>query len=329
MILLAFSLTASAAGDTGDGDPEEESEAATVQAATSSLFQPGVLLQSIASLESEAPDGNNGFTLAKARVNVIGQVEGGWDYLVQTDFASSLSLLDARIRYGSNARLGITTGMYKVPFSREWLTSAAKIDFVKRSQVVSALSPKRDVGLTVRATPGNAFKLRAGIFNGNGRSLTGNDNNRLLYVTRIEYAPGQPTNLLTTGVNLSYNQAGKTPDDHRQLLVGADLRTTLQSFLISAEAIYAEQTHSTTADIRSFGYHVTAGYTLSTELFQQVLLRLDRYSPDVEADALTLIVAGYNINPVDVVGVQLNYVFPTHNRPFDHHQLLMDLQFAW
>jgi phosphate-selective porin len=330
-ILSIGSLNAGAVSDSSDDSDEEPAESvSTAQAVTGPTFQPGLLVQSVADFATESAAGTNGFSLAKARVNLTGTLNGGWNYMVQTDFAASPSLLDARIRYRPTAAIGVTTGMYKVPFSREWLTSAAKIDFVRRSQVVAALSPKRDVGVTVAASPGEALSLQTGVFNGNGRSLSGNDNNRFLYVARLETNLRGITESLTLGGNLGYNDGSNPTTDPSQLLAGGDLRLTPGRMLVSAEAIYGEQSGATGADIHSFGYHLTAGYTLSSEVFQQLLVRWDRYTPDADTDrSTTLLIAGYNVNPTDVIGMQINYIVPTGQQAFERHQLLIDLQLVW
>jgi len=60
-------------------------------------------------------------------------------------------------------------GLFKSPFSHEFLTSAASLDFVRRSQVVSALAPARRIGAQLRgALGGGLIAYRLGVFNGNG-----------------------------------------------------------------------------------------------------------------------------------------------------------------
>lgn len=325
LLLITCLSLSTAFADSGEENTRSEDEDPAPQAVVGPSFRPGLLIQSIADFQSEASGGQNGFSLAKARLNVTGQVDGSWDYLVQTDFANSLTLLDARVRYQADSPFGVAAGMYKVPFSQEWLTSAARIDFVKRSQVVSALSPKRDVGVTVTTRLSSVVSLHTGLFNGNGRSLSGNDNNRFLYVARMDAAPTQSLNI---GANIAHNQGSDRPGDIEQLLLGGDIRFTPKAFLLSGEAIYGEQTHSAAANLQSFGYHVTAGYTLPTELMQQILLRWDQFTPDLDKSRSSLFVLGYNVNPSDVIGIQVNYLMPT-DQALQQHQLLVDLQLAW
>ena len=64
--------------------------------------------------------------------------------------------------------LHITGGKFKLPASPEWLTSAAKTDFVERSLVVDALAPSRDWGGQLS---GDVKKVTymLGVFQGDGQ----------------------------------------------------------------------------------------------------------------------------------------------------------------
>lgn len=65
--------------------------------------------------------------------------------------------------------LHITGGNMKLPVSPEWLTSAAKTDFIERNLVVSALAPGRDWGVKLS---GDIQKVtyQLGVFAGDGRT---------------------------------------------------------------------------------------------------------------------------------------------------------------
>src|SRR5438477_4492455 len=64
--------------------------------------------------------------------------------------------------------LHVAAGNMKVPVSPEWLTSAAKTDFVERNLVADALAPGRDWGVKVAGDVRHvAYQL--GLFKGDGR----------------------------------------------------------------------------------------------------------------------------------------------------------------
>jgi phosphate-selective porin len=65
--------------------------------------------------------------------------------------------------------LHITGGSMKVPVSPEWLTSAAKTDFIERSLVVDSLAPGRDWGVKLSGDI-DKVNYQFGVFKGDGRT---------------------------------------------------------------------------------------------------------------------------------------------------------------
>jgi len=82
-------------------------------------------------------------------------------------------------------------GQFKVPFYREFLTSAARLQLVERSIVNREFSLDRDIGASVLGglTSGYHISYLAGVFNGDGRNGTSVDSN-LLYAGRIQLGLG-------------------------------------------------------------------------------------------------------------------------------------------
>jgi len=64
--------------------------------------------------------------------------------------------------------LHILGGKFKLPVSPEWLTSAARIDFIERSLVVDSLAPGRDWGVQVGGDVKKVTYL-LGVFKGDGQ----------------------------------------------------------------------------------------------------------------------------------------------------------------
>ena len=63
----------------------------------------------------------------------------------------------------------IDVGQFKSPFSYEFLTPSQSIDFVNRSQVVTALAPGRQLGAQIGFEWSEGrYGARVGVFNGNG-----------------------------------------------------------------------------------------------------------------------------------------------------------------
>src|SRR5258708_12532260 len=57
----------------------------------------------------------------------------------------------------------------KLPVSPEWLTSAAKTDFIERNFVANALAPGRDWGVELSGDV-NKVAYQLGVFKGDGRT---------------------------------------------------------------------------------------------------------------------------------------------------------------
>ncbi len=91
----------------------------------------------------------------------------------------------------------IKVGQYKAPFGFEQLSSDTKLFTLERSQVTSALTPERQIGVQIWGKPfANVFPEQkdlltyyAGIFNGNGRNITVNDNDEYMFAGRLEMQP--------------------------------------------------------------------------------------------------------------------------------------------
>ncbi len=75
----------------------------------------------------------------------------------------------AELRFGKGLRL--RGGHFKVPVSPEFLTSAAKTDFVERTMLASDLGPGRDFGLMAHGEV-KRLHYQVGVFGGDGWSHT-------------------------------------------------------------------------------------------------------------------------------------------------------------
>ena len=159
------------------------------------------------------------FRLRRARIQVTGDFAENFDFKLEGEFAQSdeaLTIRDASGRLlGSNAtrtafggldifanwhrypELQIKVGQYKAPFGLEQISPDPKLFTAERSQVTSALTPERQVGVEIWGKPfTNALPEQkdlltywVGMFNGNGRNITVNDNDQYMYVARLELQP--------------------------------------------------------------------------------------------------------------------------------------------
>jgi phosphate-selective porin OprO/OprP len=124
----------------------------------------------------------------------------GWVYTkdltydFQLNFADSANVLeDAAVNYDftkGRKTFQVRGGQYKVPFGRQELTSSGSQQFVDRALVTNRFARGRDIGLQLWGTPA-AGKLdwRVGIFNGNGRTVSRNDNDSFQTNARLTFQP--------------------------------------------------------------------------------------------------------------------------------------------
>lgn len=295
-------------------------------------FNLGLVTQVVGTLQFDPEEAVNGFSIGAARLHLRGNLDGGFNYFLQTEFVSGNPLLDARLGYQFSETVGIHAGQFKAPFSAEFLIGAPNIDFINRSLVASTLVPGRQIGV---ALSGNnteqTFTYSIGAFNGNGRSLAGNDNNSFLYAGRLAAYPGLSSGSLEVGINIAFSEDGTSPGSVNRLLFGGDFRFSQGPLLLSGEAIYGdiEPESSFAVAVNPFGYQATLGYMLEPNI-HQVLLRLDGLNTDlVDDDDLHFLIFGYNYWPTQVFEIQVNYLLPLHDADIGNHGILVNFQVSF
>lgn len=288
------------------------------------------LFQTVFEYQSERiNDSNNGFILENMRMGISGRLDQKWCYQALVNFVQEPALLDANLSYHLTKTLKLKAGRFKAPFSKEYLTSAASIDFVNRSQIVSNLAPGRQVGFQMSGLflhPSLSFYI--GIFNGNSDELKSNDNQSFLYAGRVSFITGSTDggDRFEMGVNVA-----RSKDDELDMndlffsgirqLVGGDIRLNVCSLLFAGEYIYAdfEGKHIQ-------GYYTTIGFSLTKK--SQILLRYDSMDNETLPESTNLFILGFNLNPTDVIGLQFNYIFNEDFLRFKYNQVLINLQMS-
>ena len=291
----------------------------------------GALIQTVGQVTFDPPSsgsGTNQFNVATTRLKLSGGGSSGFRYMAQTDFTRSLVVLDARIGYRFAPSATLRAGLFKAPFSGEFLTSAANIDFVNRSRVVSSYAPNRQVGASLYGETEGPVGYEVGIFNGNGRTLSGNDNNRFMYTGRLTFSPELQTGSLEIGTNVAFSEDAYAGFRGSRTLVGVDARFERGPLLVSGELIRAELDPTGVSEREPLGYHLTAGYA-PVPGRHQLLVRLDQIDHDTLTDTPTQLVFGYNLFATEAYGLQLNYVLPFGDgADTGDHRILANFQVA-
>ncbi|HKB17315.1 MAG TPA: porin, partial [Planctomycetota bacterium] len=165
-------------------------------------------------------------------------------------------------------------GQFKVPFSRQELTSAFKQQFVDRSFVTDAFAPGREPGAMVHgAMEDGVFEYAVGAFNGDGQNVNANDDNAVRWAGRVAVNPFGP---------VPYSEG--------------DLERTEEVLLgIGVNAMFNPIRGATDADVQSFGIDgilLTGGLSVQGELY---LRRADLENGPTADDSGSYIQAGYLI----------------------------------
>lgn len=143
----------------------------------------------------EQGDDVGSFRIRRAKTKFEGWVyDKALTYELQLNWPdTSNPLEDANVNYDvSRGRKAfqIKAGQFKVPLGRQELTSSGSQQFVDRALVTNRFARGRDIGLQLWGTPvGGKLDWRVGVFNGNGRTTSRNDNDEYQVNARLMFQP--------------------------------------------------------------------------------------------------------------------------------------------
>jgi phosphate-selective porin OprO and OprP len=186
------------------------------------------------------------FRLRRARINLTGDFAENFDFKVEGEFENSdgissnrtdFSGTDIFVNYHQFPEANVKVGQWKAPFGLEQITPDSSLIIIERSLPTGAITPERQVGAQLWGKPftniwpaqKDLLTYYAGIFNGNGRNVSVNDNNNFMYVGRLELMPfkskifGQDSSLkLGADVLNSRDDKGTNISQSLNLLVNSD-----------------------------------------------------------------------------------------------------------
>src|SRR5438093_9092384 len=284
------------------------------------------------------------FRLRRARINLTGDFAEQFDFKLEGDFEQSDGLNSSRTAFeGTDIFVNwhqfpwaqIKVGQWKAPFGLEQTTPDTSLYIIERSLPTGAITPERQLGVQLWGKPlasnwpeqKDLLTYYAGIFNGNGRNITNNDNNNFMYVGRLESTLfkskmwGESYLKLGADVLNSRDDAGTNISQSLNLLVnadgslspfvlaGADERTAwsvdawlkLGPFDLIGEYLEEYVDGRTVngippgfADFTTSGYHITGGYFLIAKKLQAVV-RWEQLNPGQKGnDGIHSITGGLN-----------------------------------
>jgi phosphate-selective porin OprO and OprP len=186
------------------------------------------------------------FRLRRARINLTGDFAEQFDFKIEGDFENSDGISSSRTAFSGTdifvnwhqfPEAQIKVGQWKAPFGLEQITPDQYLIIIERSLPTGAITPERQIGVQLWGKPftnvwpdeKDLLTYYAGIFNGNGRNSTINDNNNFMYVGRLELQPfkgkifGQDSSLkLGADVLNSRDDKGTNISQTLNLLVNSD-----------------------------------------------------------------------------------------------------------
>jgi len=285
------------------------------------------------------------FRLRRARINLTGDFAENFDFKIEGDFGNSDGLNSNRTAFSGTdifanwhqfPEANVKVGQWKAPFGLEQITPDTTLIIIERSLPTGAITPERQIGVQVWGKPftniwpdgKDLLTYYAGIFNGNGRNTTVNDNNNFMYVGRLELMPfkgkifGQDSSLKLGGDVLnSRDDKGTNISQSLNLLVnadgslspfvlpGADERTAwsvdawfnLGPFDLIGE-YFQEKVNGRTvngvppgfADFTTSGYYITAAYFLIPKKLQAAVRWEDLNPGQKGNDGIHSITGGLN-----------------------------------
>ena len=165
-------------------------------------------------------------------------------YELQLNWPDSSNVLeDANLDYDftdGKKLFRLKAGQFKAPFSQQQLTSSGNQQLVDRSILDAFFVPARQIGLQLWGQIGpQAFPdfvdWRVGVFNGNGRTVSANDNNDFEYVGRVMVSPWgsvgySESNLEAYDLRVSFAGEYNTNNTIVQPATGARTGTEVETF---------------------------------------------------------------------------------------------------
>ena len=284
------------------------------------------------------------FRLRRARVNLTGDFAEQFDFKMEGDFGqndgtnnnrTAFSGTDIWFNWHQFPAAQIKIGQWKAPFGLDQLTPDTSLYTIERTLPTGAITPDRQIGVQLWGMPftniwpeqKDLLTYYAGIFNGNGKNTTVNDNNNFMYVGRLEstlfkdvFGKGSFLKLGADVLN-SRDDKGTNISQSGNLLVnsdgslspftlpGADERTAwsvdawlkLGPFDLIGEYLQEHVNGRTVngvppgfADFTTDGYYVTAGYFLIPNKLQAVVQWQDLNPGQKGDDGLYSILGGLN-----------------------------------
>lgn len=274
-------------------------------------FNVGILIQTKAnfSLDDDGFNNGRGFGLGATRLRLGGNVDGGFNYVLQMDFRRTSSVVDAAVGYKSSDQFSIKTGIQKPDIGLDLQPNPGKTDFINRARLISAILNTREIGISAS---GKFDKLDYNIALYNGRGYSFSNDDRFMYLAKIGYNADMNNNsslylgangALNTSQNESVGNTGLTSAEDR-LIYGVFADYDSPVWFGAAEILISSFETTGGNDETITGAYVTIGNKVSDK--NKILARFDHLSYDLIDSSSNLFVLGWNHQATSVISLQMN-----------------------
>ncbi len=269
----------------------------------------------------EVGDNRGSFRIRRAKTKFEGWVYNkNLTYELQLNWADTAnSLEEAHTNYDfTDGKKGfqLKVGQFKVPFGRQELTSSGSQQFVDRSLASGEFAKGRDIGLQAWGEgAGGTVDWRVGIFNGNGRTVSRNDNDKYQYDARVTWSPlgdvkysegdfessAKPLFAIAGQYESNDRQGATSSDDIDRKVVGGDVVFKYRGFSAYAEVFQASNSPEVARDFDSSGLIAQVGYFVIPKKVE-LAVRLSEIDPNTDISN----------NERTETGVAFGYFFNKH-----------------
>ena len=175
MLLSLVSLPAAGQTNEPDGDPPvrlEFRDRPSLRIGSVLRVDFRLRLQGdVRSFSPETSSDDPTFAWTRRRVGIQGTAFEHFEYEVERELRKNGAWRDVFVNFSYFDDYQVQAGKFKIPFSQERLTGSTDLDFVYRAAVVDALSPAREIGVTLHGRFNNrAVGYDAGIFRHDGEN---------------------------------------------------------------------------------------------------------------------------------------------------------------
>ncbi|HQQ76566.1 MAG TPA: porin [Thermoanaerobaculia bacterium] len=221
--------------------------------------------------------GSNTFRLRRSEIKFNGKVNKDWAFEVMLDPAKAIVssgavtnnnttdakiLQDLAVTYTGFKGWELSLGQKKITLTEEGVRSSSELDFPERSQIVRAVSDRRETGFFVKGDVAEPVTLWGSISNGTASNTLDDSNDTISYCGRVDLKFVKGLNFGGSGCK----SAGETAAHTTRSRVGGHARFNGGAALplvAEAEYYYAQDGQAAAPGVlRRSGWYAQALYTV-------------------------------------------------------------------